>query len=75
MILARYCAKTVFHEKLEEISHNGSLFWPLNIVRVVAAWVGFMRVEIKLEAFELWLFTKRTLGLRNGEFSGAAFQR
>jgi aarF domain-containing kinase len=34
-----------------------------------------MRVEIKLEAFELWLFTKRTLGLGNGEFSGAAFQR
>ncbi|KAL6921736.1 hypothetical protein FSHL1_005704 [Fusarium sambucinum] len=75
MILARYCTKTVFHEKLEEISQTGSLLWPLNAVRVVAAWVGFMRVEIKLEAFELWLFTKRMLGLGSGEFSGAAFQK
>jgi aarF domain-containing kinase len=63
MILARYCTKTVFHEKLEEIGQNGSFLWPFNAVRVFAAWVGFMRVEIKLEAFELWLFTKRMLGL------------
>ncbi|KAF4971428.1 hypothetical protein FSARC_1737 [Fusarium sarcochroum] len=75
MILARYCTRTVFHEQLEEISRSGSLFWPFNAVRVFAAWVGFMRVEIKLEAFEMWLFTKRMLGLGSVEFSGAAFQK
>ncbi|KAF5026200.1 hypothetical protein F66182_1764 [Fusarium sp. NRRL 66182] len=75
MILARYCTRTVFHEQLEEISRNGSLFWPLNAVRVFAAWFGFMRVEIKLEAFEMWLFTKRVLGLGSAEFSGTALQK
>jgi aarF domain-containing kinase len=75
MILARYCTKTVFHEKLEQISQNGSLFWPPNAVRLFAAWVGFMRVEIKLEAFEMWLSTKRMLGLGDVQFSGAAFQK
>lgn len=71
MILARYCTKTVFHEKLEEIRSNGSLFWPSNAVRTVAAWFSFMRVEVKLEAFEMWLFTKRMLGLQNGDLSSA----
>lgn len=66
MILARYCTKTVFHEKLEEIRRNGSLFWPSNAVRTFAAWIGFVRVEIKLEAFEMWLFAKRMLGLDSG---------
>ncbi|RBR12520.1 hypothetical protein FVER53590_02654 [Fusarium verticillioides] len=75
MILARYCTRTVFHEKLEEIGQNGSFLWPLNAVRVFVAWVGFMRVEIKLEAFELWLSTKRMLGLGSLEFSGAALQK
>ncbi|KAF4977863.1 hypothetical protein FZEAL_5707 [Fusarium zealandicum] len=72
MILARYCTRTVFYEKLEEISRNGSLLWPLNAVRVFAAWVGYVRVEAKLEAFELWLFAKRTLGLTGVGVSGAA---
>ncbi|KAM0429343.1 hypothetical protein ACHAPT_006558 [Fusarium lateritium] len=72
MILARYCTRTVFHEQLDEIHRNGSFLWPLNAIRVFTAWVGFMRVEVKLEAFELWLFAKRMLGLRSVEFSGAA---
>lgn len=72
MILARYCTRTVFHEQLDEIHRNGSFLWPLNAIRVFVAWMGFMRVEVKLEAFELWLFAKRMLGLRSAEFSGAA---
>jgi aarF domain-containing kinase len=70
MILARYCTRTVFHEQLEEIRQRGSLLWPPNAVRVFAAWVGFLRVEIKLEAFELWLVMKRALGFKSIEFSG-----
>ena len=62
MILARYCTRTVFHEQLEAIRNRGSPFWPPNTFRVVAAWVSYMRVEAKLEAFEWWLEIKRLLG-------------
>ena len=65
LILARYCTRTVFHEELEEIRGKGSLLWPSNSIRVFAAWLGYLRVEIKLEAFELWLGAKRALGLQS----------
>ncbi|KAI5462548.1 ABC1 family-domain-containing protein [Mariannaea sp. PMI_226] len=71
MILARYCTRTVFHEQLEKIGESGSLLWPPNAVRVFTAWLGFLRVEIKLEAFELWLGVKRALGFKSVGFSGA----
>lgn len=70
MILARYCTRTVFHEQLDMIRAHGSLLWPPNALRVLAAWVGFVRVEVKLEAFEMWLSIKRRLGFRGIEFSG-----
>lgn len=69
MILARYCTRTVFHEQLDEIRSRGSLLWPPNALRVFAAWIGFLRVEVKLEAFELWLGVKRMMGLKGVEFS------
>jgi aarF domain-containing kinase len=75
MILARYCTRTVFHEQLEEILRNGSMLWPPNAVRVFAAWLGFVRVEVKLEAFELWLRFKRILGLRSVEFGGGPLRQ
>lgn len=62
LILARYCMRTVFHEQLEEIRGRGSLYWPPNAIRVFAAWLGLMRVEVKLEAFELWISMKRAFG-------------
>ena len=65
LILARYCMRTVFHEQLEEIRQRGSLYWPPNVVRLLAAWLGYMRVEVKLEAFELWLSAKRILGYQD----------
>ncbi|KAK0626883.1 ABC1 family-domain-containing protein [Immersiella caudata] len=65
LILARYCMRTVFHEQLEEIRQRGSLFWPQNALWLFTAWLGFVRVELKLEAFELWLSVKRMLGYRN----------
>jgi aarF domain-containing kinase len=72
MILARYCTRTVFYEQLEEIRARGSLLWPGNAVRVFAAWLGYVRVEVKLEAFELWLGFKRMLGSKSVEFGGGA---
>jgi len=58
--------RTVFHEQLDEIRQRGSLYWPPNAVRVLAAWLGYVRVGITLEAFELWISVKRALGYGNG---------
>ena len=63
LILARYCSRTVFEEQLENIRNRGSLLWPGNVVRLLGAWVRYARVELKLEAFELWLGFKRLLKL------------
>ena len=64
LILARYCMRTVYHEQVEEIRRRGSLLWLPNAVRLFGAWLGFVRVEVKLETFELWLNVKRVLGLQ-----------
>ncbi|KAG9252100.1 ABC1 family-domain-containing protein [Emericellopsis atlantica] len=74
MILARYCARTVFYEKLEEIRATGSLIWPANALRMFAAWLSFARVELKLEAFELYLGVKRMLGMQSTEFGSSPLQ-
>ncbi|KAK4151462.1 ABC1 family-domain-containing protein [Chaetomidium leptoderma] len=66
LILARYCMRTVFYEQLDEIRQRGSLYWPPNAVRVFAAWLGYMRVGVKLEAFELWIIIKRAFGYQIG---------
>jgi aarF domain-containing kinase len=72
MILARYCTRTVFYEQLENIRAKGSLLWPPNALKLLTAWVGFVRVEFKLEAFELWLAVKRFLGLQSVQFGNTA---
>ncbi|KAE9377859.1 ABC1 family protein [Stipitochalara longipes BDJ] len=59
LILARYCSRTVFEEQVEELRKRGSLLWPRNLVGLLGAWLGYFRVEAKLEAFELWLAVKR----------------
>ncbi len=63
LILARYCSRTVYEEQVENIRAMGSLLWPPNTIRLVSAWLGYLRVELKLEAFETWLSLKRILGL------------
>lgn len=59
LILARYCSRTVFEEQVEELKKRGSLLWPRNLVGLLRAWLSYFRVEVKLEAFELWLAVKR----------------
>ena len=59
MILARYCSKTVFEENVEKIHGNGNIFWPSNILRLALAWGGFMRVELKLSLYELYISFRR----------------
>ncbi|CAJ2502239.1 Uu.00g096330.m01.CDS01 [Anthostomella pinea] len=71
MILARYCARTVLREQVEEIRERpGSLFWPGNAFRLLNAWMGYLRVELKLEAFELWLSIQRVVGLNTAQQGG-----
>lgn len=62
LILARYCSRTVFEEQVEKIRERGSLLWPSNTIRLLGAWIGYARVELKLEIFELWLSLKRIAG-------------
>ncbi|KAF7946718.1 hypothetical protein EAE96_009704 [Botrytis aclada] len=62
LILARYCTRTVFEEQLEQIKARGSLLWPTNGFRLLVAWLGYVRVGLKLEAFEVWLRVKRIMG-------------
>lgn len=62
LILARYCMRTVFNEQLEQIRECGSFLYPPNTLRLVAATLGFLRVQVKLKLFELWLNAKRAVG-------------
>lgn len=61
--------RTVFYEKLEDIRARGSFYWPPNTLRLVVAWLGYFRVEIKLEAFEFWLSIKRMMGFNGIEMA------
>lgn len=65
MILARYCMWTVFGEQLEQIREHGSSWSPPNMVRLLAASFGLLRLEVKLTLFELWLSMKRLVGWNN----------
>ncbi|KAI1008016.1 ABC1 family protein [Podosphaera aphanis] len=59
LILARYCSRTVMEEKLEDLRKRGGFLWPSNLISLIRTWLSFLRVEVKLEAFELWLAVKR----------------
>jgi aarF domain-containing kinase len=69
LILARYCTRTVFHEQRDDILQSGSLLWPSNALRLVAAWSSFVRVELKLHVFEVWLRVRRALGFKQLEIA------
>lgn len=60
LILARYCSRTVFEEQVEELRKKGNLWWLVNFFGFLGAWLGYARVEVKLEAFETWLAVKRS---------------
>lgn len=72
LILARYCARTVFQEQVDDVRARGSALWPRNALRLFVAWLGFVRVEVKLGVFETWLETKRFLGLGPAKVPGMA---
>ncbi|KPI37073.1 ABC1 family protein MCP2 [Cyphellophora attinorum] len=64
MILAKYASWTVWEEQKEILRKAGGLLWPPgNAIRLLVAWCGFMRVELKLFAFERYLSVRRHLHL------------
>ena len=63
MILAHYCSKTVFEEQTEIVGKHGSMLLPGNFVRLLRAWVSFLRVELRLALYENLLSIRRFLRL------------
>lgn len=61
MILARYAARCVYEERLEQL--RGSVLSPRNMWFRLSAWATFARIEAKLSIYELWLNVKRRLGM------------
>jgi aarF domain-containing kinase len=61
LILARYCARTVFEERVEQI--HGTLFWPPNLFAYAVALAEYAKVAVKLRVYELYLSGRRRLGL------------
>ncbi|KAB8269971.1 ABC1 family-domain-containing protein [Aspergillus minisclerotigenes] len=63
LILARYATRTVFEEQMDLIHETGGLLRPFNFLRFLAAWTGFLRVELKLSVYETLLSLKSRFGL------------
>jgi aarF domain-containing kinase len=58
LILARYATRAVFEEQMEIIREHGSLLRPSNLFRFLGALTQYLRVEVKLQAYETWLSLK-----------------
>lgn len=64
LILARYATRTVFEEQMESIRASGGVF--LNFFQFLAAWAGYLRVQVRLSVFETVLSLKSRFGLQTG---------
>lgn len=64
LILARYATRAVYEEQVQNIREMGGLlFHPLNFLRFLVAWVGFVRVELKLSLYETLLGIRSRVGV------------
>ena len=61
LILARYAARCVYEEKLEQL--RGSFLLPQNLWHRFTAWTMFAKIEAKLSIYELWLNVRRKFGM------------
>lgn len=59
MILAHYCSKTVFKDRVDSIKRHGSLLYPPNMLQFVLAWASFMRIEAKIALYEWFTSIQR----------------
>ena len=64
LILARYATRTVYEEQVQNIRDMGGIFLhPLNFLRFLVAWAGFVRVELKLSVYETLLAIRSRVGV------------
>lgn len=64
LILAKYASWTVWEEQKEKLKKAGGLLWPPgNAFKLLIAWCGYMRIELRLLAFERYLSVRRYLHL------------
>jgi hypothetical protein len=52
----------VYIEQQEKI--KGSAFWPSNWLPFLQAWSAYARIELKLSAYETWLYLRRIIGMK-----------
>lgn len=48
---------------MELVSQDGSILRPSNLFRFLSAFTAYLRVELKLLAYEKWLSMKSTFGI------------
>ncbi|CAK7565462.1 MAG: hypothetical protein SEPTF4163_003379 [Sporothrix epigloea] len=66
LIMAQYCLRTVFYEQLDTIREQyGSFLRPTSLVYLLGACFQYLQGSAKLEAYSLWLRTRRLVGLQN----------
>lgn len=62
LILARYAARTVYEEQLDNL--KGSLANPRTLWHFLVAWSSFQKLRIKVRAYEGWLAVKAAFGVQ-----------
>ncbi len=63
LILAHYCARTVWEEECEHLrALDGGLWWPGHWPALLGASWALLRVELRLGVFEWWVWARRVLG-------------
>ena len=63
LILAKYASWTVWQDEKDMIKRRGGFLRPQNFLRLLRAWFGFVRMEMKLFGYERYLSVRRHLGL------------
>lgn len=59
LILARYCSRTVFQEKIEAVQNQGGVCKPQNMIRLLLACFSYGKVEAKLLLYEWYILVRR----------------
>ena len=62
LILAKYASWTVWQDEKDMIKRRGGFLRPRNFLRLLRAWIQFLRIEIKLLGYERYLSVRRHLG-------------
>ena len=61
LILAKYASGAVGKDQKEKIWRRGDWYMPRNVMALLGAWTGFVRMELKLFIYERYLSFRRHL--------------